>query len=173
MDKRSQIRDKLPMPSFDIASEIDMQELDNAIQQARKEYQGRYDFRGSKAEIIWDKKILAVTAEDEYKLNALKDMIQSRAHKRGIDIRALQFSEPKPIGNMMQRRDVKIVQGIETEKAKEITKAIRDSKIKVQAQIQDEKVRVTGKNRDDLQACMAMVRAGSFDLPLQFINFRD
>lgn len=161
------------MPSFDIASEIDMQELDNAVQAARKEYQGRYDFRGSKSEIIWDKKVLAITAEDEYKLNALKDMLQGRAHKRGIDIRALQFGDPKPIGSMMQRRDVKIVQGIETEKAKEITKAIRDSKIKVQAQIQDEKVRVTGKNRDDLQACMAMIRSGNFDLPLQFINFRD
>jgi uncharacterized protein YajQ (UPF0234 family) len=161
------------MPSFDIASEIDMQELDNAINQARKEYQGRYDFRGSKAEILWDKKTLSVVAEDDYKLNALKDMIQSRCHKRGIDIRALQFQEAKPVGGMLHRRDVKIVQGIETEKAKEITKAIRDSKLKVQAQIQEEKVRVTGKSRDDLQSCITLVKGGKFDIPLQFINFRE
>ncbi len=161
------------MPSFDIASEIDMQELENAINQARKEYQGRYDFRGSKAEIIWDKKILAVVAEDDYKVGALKDILQSKVHKRGIDIRALQFGDQKPVGGMLHRRDVKIVQGIETEKAKEITKAIRDSKLKVQAQIQEEKIRVTGKSRDDLQECMGIVKAGNFDLPLQFINFRD
>jgi len=161
------------MPSFDIASEINMQELENAINQARKEYQGRYDFRGSKAEIIWDKKILAIIAEDDYKLNALKDILQSKAHKRGIDIRALQFEDAKPVGGMLHRRDIKIIQGIETEKAKEIAKAIRDSKLKVQAQIQDEKIRVTGKSRDDLQSCIALVKGGSFDLPLQFINFRD
>lgn len=161
------------MPSFDIASEIDMQELENAINQSRKEHQGRYDFRGSKAEIIWDKKILAIVAEDDYKLNALKDILQGKVHKRGIDIRALTFEEQKPVGGMLFRREIKIAQGIQTEKAKEITKAIRDSKLKVQAQIQDEKVRVTGKSRDDLQSCITLIKSRDFDLPLQFINFRD
>ncbi|MGE3974681.1 MAG: YajQ family cyclic di-GMP-binding protein [Bdellovibrionales bacterium] len=161
------------MPSFDIVSELNMQEVENAINHAKKELTARYDLKGSKAEIQWDKKTLAVVGDDEYKLNAVKDILQSKLHKRGIDIRSIKFEDQEAIGGMMLRRKATLIQGIEKELAKTITKKIRDSKLKVQAQIQDESIRVTSKSRDELQECMTFLKSSDIEIPLQFNNFRD
>jgi cyclic-di-GMP-binding protein len=160
------------MPSFDIVSELDMQEVDNAINQARKEFESRYDLRGAQPELKWDKKELSLLANDESKLSAMKDILQSKMHRRGVAIESIVFEKMEPIGGRMMRQKVTLTQGIKMEKAKEIVKAIKDSKIKVQAQIQGETVKVTGKDRDDLQECMALLRASQFGLPLQFENLR-
>ena len=160
------------MPSFDIVSEIDLQEVDNGINQARKEIEGRYDFKGSKAEVLWDKKEITLTAEDEYKVTAMGGIIQTRLHRRGIDIKAIKFEKIEEAGGRMLRQKVLLVQGIEKEKAKDIIKAIKDSKLKVQPQVDDEKIRVTSKSIDELQECISLLRQGQFDLPLQFNNMR-
>lgn len=160
------------MASFDIVSEINVQEVDNAINQARKEVEGRYDFKGSQAEIKWDKKEILILAEDEYKVEAINSIIQSKLHRRGVDIKSFKFEKPEPAGGKMLRQKVTIVQGIEKEVAKDIVKFIKDTKLKVQPAIVDDKVRVTGKSLDDLQEIIAMVRSGNFAVPLQFNNMR-
>lgn len=160
------------MPSFDIVSEIDMQEADNAVNQAKKEIEGRYDFKGSKSEIQWDKKEITLLGDDEYKMGAMKDILQTKFHRRGIDIKSLKFSDMEPAGGQMQKQKISLLQGIEKETAKEITKAIKDSKLKVQAQVADDKVRVTSKSIDELQETMKFLKSQSFSIPLQFNNFR-
>lgn len=160
------------MPSFDIVSEIDWQEVDNAINQAIKEIQGRYDFKGSKSEIKWDKKEVSILGDDDYKMTAMKDILQTKLHRRGIDIKAFKFEKPEPAGGNMQRQKVVIQQGIEREIAKDITKLIKDSKLKVQAQVIDDKVRVTSKSIDELQETMTLIRGGNLPIPLQFNNMR-
>ena len=160
------------MPSFDIVSQIDLQEADNAVNQAKKEIEGRYDFRGSKSELQWDKKELVIMADDDYKLGAIKDILQSKLHRRGIDLRALKFDKEEAASGNMLRQKVSLVQGIEKEIAKDIIKLIKDSKLKVQPQIMDDKVRVTSKSIDELQETMTLVRGGKFVVPLQFENMR-
>ncbi len=160
------------MPSFDIVSELDIQEVDNAVNQAKKEIGGRYDFKGSKAAIDWDRNAMTIHAEDDYKLGAMKDILLKRLHSRGVDIRALTFSEAEPEGGQMWKIPVKLVQGIEKEKAKEIVKLIKDSNLKVQAQIQDDRIRVTSKSIDTLQECIAMVKGSKLGIPVQFTNMR-
>jgi cyclic-di-GMP-binding protein len=160
------------MPSFDIVSEIDIQEVDNAVNQARKELLTRYDFKGSKSEIQWDRKAITIMADDDYKLNAIKDILQSKVHRRGIDIRALKFDDPEKATGMMWRQPVKIVQGIEKEEAKKVVKIIKDSGIKVQAAIQGDLVRVTSKSIDLLQECIALVRNAKLEVPVQITNMR-
>lgn len=160
------------MASFDIISELNLQEVDNAINQARKEIEGRYDFRGAACELQWDKKDVTILADDEYKLGAMKDILQTKMHRRGIDIRALKYEKVEPAGGNMLRQKVLFQQGIEKEIAKDIMKLIKDAKLKVQAQIMEEKIRVTSKSIDELQATMATVKGGSFPLPLQFSNMR-
>ncbi len=161
------------MPSFDVISEINLQEVENAFNQAQKEIKSRYDFKDSKATMAWDKKEISLEAEDDYKLGAMKDVLQSKAHRRGVDLRALKFSDPEKIGGMMLKQKVTFVQGIEKETAKKITKILKDSKLKVQAQIVDEKVRVTSKSIDTLQECMQFLKKDkSVDIPLQFENMR-
>ncbi|MBK9038550.1 MAG: YajQ family cyclic di-GMP-binding protein [Bdellovibrionales bacterium] len=161
------------MPSFDVISEINLQEVENAFNQAQKEIKSRYDFKDSKATMAWDKKEISLEAEDDYKLGAMKDVLQSKAHRRGVDLRALKFSDPEKIGGMMLKQKVTFVQGIEKETAKKITKILKDSKLKVQAQIVDEKVRVTSKSIDTLQECMQFLKKDkSLDIPLQFENMR-
>lgn len=160
------------MPSFDIVSEIDLQEVDNAINQARKEVEGRYDFKGSKAEIQWDKKEINILAEDDYKMDAIKNILQTKLLRRGIDIKSLNFDKVIEAGGRMLKQKVSLVQGIEKEKAKNIVQLIKDSKLKVQPQIADEKVRVTSKSIDELQATMALLRNSNFEIPLQFNNMR-
>lgn len=160
------------MASFDIVSQIDTQELDNAINQARKEILNRYDFKGSKSEYQWDRKTITLLADDDYKIGAMKDILQSKAHRRGIDIRALQFKEPEAAGGRMLRQAVEIAQGLTKEQAKKLVKHIKDSKVKVQPAIQEDFVRVSSKSFDALQECMAVVNNLDFEVPLQFTNRR-
>lgn len=160
------------MPSLDIVSELDMQEIDNAVNTAKKELLNRYDLRGSNSEIIWEKDVITLKANDEMKINAVRDILQTRLHKRGIDISGVKFEKPEPIGGMMLKQVGKIIQGIEKEKAKEIVKAIKDSKLKVQPSIMDEKIRVTSKSIDELQETMAYCKNQKFGVPLQFTNMR-
>ncbi len=160
------------MPSFDIVSEVDLQEVDNAINQARKEVEGRYDFKGSKAEMLWDKKEITLSAEDEYKIEQMGSILQTRLHRRGIDIKAIKFEKIEEAGGRMLRRKVILVQGIDREVAKDIIKSIKDSKLKVQPQVADDKIKVSAKSIDELQACIAHVKGGGFPVPLQFNNMR-
>ena len=160
------------MPSFDIVSELNMQEVDNAVNQARKELTGRFDFRGSKAEIEWDKKAITVIAEDDYKMSAIKDILLKKLHHRGVDIQAMKFEKPEPMGGMLWKQPVSLIQGIEKEAAKKLVKIIKDSQIKVQAAINDDLVRVSSKSIDSLQECMNLVRKADIGVPLQFTNMR-
>ncbi len=160
------------MPSFDIISQIDLQEADNAINQSRKEIEGRYDFKGSKSEVQWDKKEIIILGDDDYKMEAMKNILQTKFHKRGIDIKVLKFEKVEPAGGKMLRQKVLLQQGIDREVAKEILNNIKESKLKVQGQIMDDKIRVTSKSIDELQATMALIRGGSFAVPLQFDNMR-
>lgn len=160
------------MPSFDIISEVNMQEVDNAVNQAIKEIEQRYDFRGSKSEIVWDKKEIVIKGDDDYKMGAMKDILQSKMHRRGIEIKSLDFGAIEPAGGQSLRQKVLVKQGIDKEIAKDITKLIKDSKLKVQAQIMDDKVRVTSKSIDELQETMAFLRSQSLAVPIQFDNMR-
>jgi uncharacterized protein YajQ (UPF0234 family) len=160
------------MPSFDIVSELDMQEVDNAINQARKEVIGRYDFKGSNAEMEWDKKEIKLLAEDEYKIETMVDILRTKAGKRNIDIRSMKLSKIEPAGGKLHRQVITFSQGIEMEKAKAVVKFIKDSRLKVQAQIMDDKVRVTSKSIDELQETMQILRNKNFEIPLQFNNMR-
>jgi uncharacterized protein YajQ (UPF0234 family) len=160
------------MPSFDIVSEINMQEADNAVNQALKEIEGRYDFKGSKAELTWDKKEITIVAEDDYKIGAMKDILQSKFHRRGIDIRALNYGNIEEAGGRLLRQKITLNQGIEKEKAKEITSFLRDTKLKIQPQVVDDKLRITSKSIDTLQETMGLLRSKDFGVPLQFNNMR-
>ena len=160
------------MASFDIVSKINMQEVENGINQAQKELTNRYDFRGSQSEITWDKKVITFKAPDDYKMGAIKDIIQSKLHHRGIDISSLDFSKIEHVGGMMMKQTVTLKQGIDREEAKKISAAIRDTKLKVQTQINDDKIVVNSKSIDTLQECMAFLRSQKFGQPLQFENFR-
>ncbi|MNL11415.1 putative nucleotide-binding protein [compost metagenome] len=160
------------MPSFDIVSEVDLQEVDNAINQARKEVEGRYDFKGSKAEIQWDKKEIILIAEDDYKVEQMGSIMQTKLHRRGVDIKAVKFEKIEEAGGRLLRQKVNLLQGIERELAKDIIKSIKDSKLKVQASVVDDKVRVTSKSIDELQETMSLMRGGNFKQALQFINMR-
>jgi len=163
------------MPSFDITSEVDKQELDNAINQARKELATRFDFKGSTAKIELDAKATKIdlSAEDASRLRALHDIVIGKLSKRGIDLRNVDRKDPaiSPLGHATQELVIK--QGLEGEKAKEIVRAIKDKGLKVQSALQDRQIRVTGKSRDELQAVIAFCRAGDFGVGLQFGNFRD
>ncbi len=161
------------MPSFDIVSEVNLQEVDNAVNQARKEIATRFDFKNSKCEILWDNKTIQLKAEDEFRLKSLDEILILKLAKRGVNLKSLDHGkiDVAPLGGT--RQEIKLIQGIETEKAKPITLIIRDSKLKVQSQIQEQKIRVTGKSRDDLQEVMALLRSKEFAVPLAFNNFRD
>lgn len=158
--------------SFDIVSQIDMQELDNALNQTRKEISQRYDFRGSNASLELADDELKLAAEDEYKLGAILDILRQRMAKRGLSLRALEPGKVEPAAKGSVRQTVKLKQGIDKETAKKITAAIKASKIKVTAQVQDNQVRVSGPKKDDLQAVIQLVRGQDFGIDLQFINLR-
>jgi len=161
------------MPSFDIVSEVNMQEVDNAVNQAQKEIATRFDFKNSKAEIVWDKKTIKLSGEDEFRVQTLAEIVQGKLAKRGVSLKNVDMGKREVAALGSARQEIKFVQGIATEKAKPITQAIRDGKFKVTAQIQDEKIRVTGKSRDELQAVIAFVRGKDFGLSLSFNNFRE
>lgn len=161
------------MPSFDIVSKVDMQEVDNAVNQAIKEIGQRYDFKGSKSEITQEKDSVKVLSEDDYKLKAVIDVLQTKFLKRNISIKALQYGKIEPASGSMVRQIISVQQGISKEKGKEIIAVIKESKLKVQAQIQDDQVRVTGKNRDDLQDAIQLLKGKDLDVEMQFTNFRE
>ena len=158
--------------SFDIVSQIDMQELDNALNQTRKEIAQRYDFRGSNASLELNGDELKLAAEDEYKLGAILDILRQRMAKRGLSLRALEPGMVEPAAKGSVRQTVKLKQGIDKETAKKITAAIKAAKIKVTAQVQDNQVRVSGPKKDDLQAVIQLVKGQDFGIDLQFINLR-
>jgi hypothetical protein len=164
------------MPSFDIANKLDLAEVDNAINQAKKELAQRYDFRGTDTQLdrTSDTELVLKSSDKEH-LEAARRVLIEKMVKRGVSVRALDPQEPEPAAKQSLRQKILLKQGISTEKGKEISKKIRDSKLKVTAQIQDEQVRVTGKNKDDLQAVIRMLRAAAdeLELDLQFVNFRD
>jgi len=161
------------MPSFDIVSQVNQQEVKNAVEQASKEIQNRYDFKGSDARIEQDELALTVYADDEFKLGQVTDVLRQRMAKRGIDVRCLELGAVEKISGDKAKRLVTVKTGIEQEKSKQIQKLIKDSKLKVQGSIQGDLLRIAGAKKDDLQAAIQLVRQQVTDLPLQFINFRD
>lgn len=158
--------------SFDIVSKTEMQEVANAVQQAQKELAQRFDFKGSKSSIELAGEEIILISDDEGKLRSVKDILESKLVKRQVSLKALDYAklEDASMGTVRQR--AKIVQGIEIEKAKAIVKAIKDAKIKVQASIQSDQVRVVGRSKDDLQRAMATVKANDYGIPVQFTNYR-
>jgi uncharacterized protein YajQ (UPF0234 family) len=158
--------------SFDIVSKTDMQEVTNAIQQAQKELAQRFDFKGSKSTIELSGEEIVLVSDDETKLRSVKDIVESKLVKRGVSLKAIEYQklEDASMGTVRQR--AKIVQGIESEKAKAIVKSIKDAKLKVQASIQSDQVRVTSRSKDDLQKAISLVREKDFGIPLQFTNYR-
>lgn len=158
--------------SFDIVSQIDMQELNNAIQQAEKEIASRFDFKGSRSSISLDKNELVVLSDDEYKLNSVLDVLHSKMVKRGISLKNLQYGKIEPAASSTVRQRIGLKQGIDQENAKKINILIRDSKLKIKSQIQGDQLRVSGKSKDDLQKAIQLLRQADIPLELQFINFR-
>jgi uncharacterized protein YajQ (UPF0234 family) len=158
--------------SFDVVSRIDQQELDNALNQARKEIENRFDFKHSKTNIEADDKKITIVSDDEMKMRNVIDIVQSKAIKRGIDIKAFDFGTLEPAANSTVRQIVTLRSGIPKDKSKALMEKIKSLKLKVTAQYQDEQVRITGKNRDDLQKVIAELKAMDFEIPLQFVNYR-
>ena len=161
------------MPSFDIVSEIDKQEIDNALNQARKELAARFDFKGVVVEILSDKDKITLTAEDGARLRSLREIVIGKLSKRGVDLRNIEQVEPEISSVGHARQELKIMQGLEGNKAKEIIQAIKGQNFKVQSQLQDRQIRVTGKKKDDLQAAIQFVRGRDFGVATYFKNFRD
>jgi uncharacterized protein YajQ (UPF0234 family) len=160
------------MPSFDVVSEVDLQEVRNAVDQANREVGTRYDFKGVDAKFELTDADIKLSAEVEFQLSQMMDILRQKLVKRKVDITSMDIKDPETSLNAA-RQHVIIKQGIDSESAKKMVKNIKGSKIKVQAQIQGEQVRVTGKKRDDLQQVMALLREADYGLPLQFTNFRD
>ena len=161
------------MPSFDVVSKVDLMELDNALNTAKKEIAQRYDFRGTGTDMERDPEGIVIRSSDEPRAAAALAVLRERMAKRNVPPRCLDPGDVEPAGGQTVRQRVTIKQGIDMETAKKIVKAVKDSKIKVQAQIQGDELRVTGKNRDDLQAAIALVRRSEFGIDLQFVNFRE
>ena len=161
------------MPSFDIVSQVDRQEVKNAVEQVNKEVSNRFDFKGSDARVEMAELVLTVFADDEFKLGQVMDVLRGRMTKRNIDIRCIELGAVEKISGDKVKQPVTVKVGIPTERAKELQKLLKEAKLKVQAAIQGEAVRVTGSKKDDLQAAIQLVRKSVTDLPLQFINFRD
>ena len=161
------------MPSFDIVSEVDKQEVDNALNQARKELATRFDFKGSTAAVEYDKDKILLTAEDANRLRGLRVIVIGKLSKRGVDLRNIDQQAPAISSMGHARQELKIQQGLEGEKAKEIIQAIKAGGFKVQNQLQDRQIRVTGKKKDELQEVIAFIRSKDFGVATSFKNFRD
>jgi hypothetical protein len=161
------------MPSFDVVSEADMIEVKNAVEQATKEIIGRFDFKGSSAKIERKDAELTAFADSDFQLEQVRELLTAKLSKRGVDVRFLDVGKIEKIGGDKVKQLIKIKNGIESDDAKKIVKAVKESKLKLQASIQGESVRVTGAKRDDLQEAMAMLRKDVPDMPLEFNNFRD
>jgi len=160
--------------SFDVVSEVEQQELDNAINQAKKEVEQRYDFKGSNTTIELDQKehLIKLHTSDEMKLHALGEIINGKMIKRGISLKALEYGKEEQAGGSTIRQTIKIKNGLEGEQAKQVTKTVKDLKMKVQAAIQGDAVRISGKSKDDLQEAIQILKTQTFDFPIQFTNFR-
>jgi uncharacterized protein YajQ (UPF0234 family) len=158
--------------SFDIVSRVDQQELDNALNQARREIENRFDFKNSKTTIESDGKKITLVSDDEMKMQNVVDIVRQKAVRRGIDVKAFDMGEVEPAGGSTVRQSIAIRNGIPKDKCKPLLEKIKSLKLKVNAQFQDEQIRVSGKNKDDLQKVIASLKAMEFELPLQFINYR-
>jgi hypothetical protein len=163
----------MPMPSFDIVAKTDLAEVDNAVQNMVREIGTRYDFKGSKCTISRKDEVLTLNADDDLKLKQMHELLQGHMARRKIEAGVLDYKEPEKAAGQSVRQTVLIRQGIDKELAKKIVKDLKETKMKVQAAIQGDEVRVTGKLRDDLQSAIAAVKAMKTELPLQFVNFRD
>jgi len=161
------------MPSFDVVSQVDMQEVDNAVNQTRKEVAQRYDFKGTNTEVNLEQNEIRIVSTDDFKVKAVVEVLQAKAVRRQVPPKALVYGNIEPAAGGRAKQTVTVQVGIATDKARQIVKLIKDSKIKVQAQIQADQVRVSGKNRDDLQRVIQLLRAQDLDVALQFVNFRD
>ncbi len=160
------------MPSFDVVSELDRQEVTNAVDQANRELEQRFDFRGTDATFELEELVVKLTAPADFQLKQMLEILKLRLTKRGIDIQCMDVKEPQ-IALNAARQDVVLRHGIDADLARKLVRTVKDSKLKVQASIQGDKLRVTGKQRDDLQSAIAMLRKAEMGLPLQFNNFRD
>ncbi|MBU2707285.1 YajQ family cyclic di-GMP-binding protein [Zooshikella marina] len=160
------------MPSFDIVSEVDLHELNNAVDQANRELDKRYDFRGVEASFKLQDETVSLTADADFQLQQMIDLLQTRMVKRGIDIKCLEVKDHYGSGKQV-KQDISVKQGLDKDISKKIVKLVKDAKLKVQASIQGDKVRVTGKKRDDLQEAISLLKEAELDLPLQYNNFRD
>ena len=160
------------MPTFDIVSEVDMHEVTNAVDQANREVGTRFDFKGSNASYERNDNIITMKAQSEFQLKQMLDVLQTKLHKRGVDITCIEQTDPEMVGREA-RQNLTLRQGVDAPLARKIVKIIKDSKSKVQAAIQGEKVRVTGKKRDDLQSVISLLKESKLELPLQYDNFRD
>ena len=161
------------MPSFDIVSQVDRQEVKNAVEQTNKEVSNRFDFKGSDARVELNELALTVYADDEFKLGQVTDVLRGRLAKRNVDVRSLELGAIEKITGDKVKRPITIKVGVTQEKGKQIQKLIKDAKLKVAASIQGDAVRVSGAKRDDLQAAIQLVKTSVADIPLQYINFRD
>ncbi len=161
------------MPSFDAVSKVQWNEIDNALGQTQKELSQRFDFQGAGAAVEKTKDGLLLTASTEDRVRAAHKVLEEKLVKRKVSLRSLDVGTPEPGPKGTSRMLIKVREGIETDKAKELVRALKDSKLKVQAAIQDQQVLVTGKNRDDLQEAIRLLRGGDFGIDLQFINFRE
>lgn len=161
------------MPSFDVVSKPDMQEVVNAVQQTRKEVAQRYDLKGANSEIELENQALEITSADEFNVKAVVDVLQSKLVRRGVDLKFLEYGKIEPASGGRARQTITIATGLVGDSAKDLVKRIKATGLKVQAQIQDDQVRVSGKKRDDLQAVIQALRRMEFPRPLQFVNLRD
>src|SRR5512143_1077213 len=161
------------MPSFDVVSQVDRQEVDNAVNQTRKEISQRYDFKGTKTTIDIDKDSLHVVSDDDFKVTAVVDVLQSKFVRRGISLKALVYGKIEPAAGGLAKQTITVQQGIDADHAREIGKLVKDTKLKVQTQIQGDQLRISGKKRDELQQVIQRLKAQDLDLPLQFVNFRE
>lgn len=160
------------MPSFDVVSEFDLHEVTNSVDQANREVANRFDFKGTGAKYALEGTDINLEAEADFQLRQMLDILTDKLSRRGIDVACMKVHEPELVGNRARQR-VELRKGIDKELAKRLVKTVKDTKIKVQAAVQGEQVRITGKKRDDLQQVIAVLKGGDFDLPLQFTNFRD
>ncbi len=158
--------------SFDVVSEVDLQEVDNAVNQAVKEISQRYDFKNSNVEIELKDESIRMSADNEFKLDAAAEILKAKCIKRGVSIKALDFQKVEKASLGTVRQNINIVKGITKEKAKDIVAEIKNSKVKVQAQIMDNQLRISGKDKDDLQAAIQLLRTKDFGVDLQFVNYR-
>ena len=161
------------MPSFDIVSKTDMTSVDNALQGVIKEMQVRYDFKGSKSEVSKTDETIIILADDDLKRRQVEELLVTHLTRKGVDTKALEFGKLEQAGGNMVRQTITVKQGVQRDVAQKIVKAIKSSKLKTQAAVQGDEIRVSGKKRDDLQATMVMIKELDVDLPLQFENFRD